>query len=67
MIERKGRLAAAQSQLQPSPSLECQRQLELLCAIVRGLRELGDKLDDMAVLTQQTVDLLRRIKAERAL
>ncbi len=67
-LERKGRREPAQSLLNTSPlSFECQRQLELLCAIVRSLTVLGDKLDDLAVLSQQQTDLLRRIVKERAL
>jgi hypothetical protein len=44
------------------------RQLELLWFIVRGLTELGDKLDDLRVLNQQQTDLLRRlvVRSERA-
>ena len=42
-------------------SQESVRELELLCAIARNLTILGDKLDDIAVLTQQQTDLLRRI------
>jgi len=40
---------------------ERERALELLCAIARNLTDLGDKLDDITVLTQQQTDLLRRI------
>jgi hypothetical protein len=45
------------------------RQLELLCSIARGLTELGDKLDDLSVLSQQQTDLLRRLiqRSEQAL
>ena len=49
------------------PQPQCQRQLELLCSIIRSLTCLGDKLDDQSVLLQQQTDLLRRIIKERAL
>jgi hypothetical protein len=44
------------------------RQTELLWFIVRGLTELGDKLDDLSALNQQQTDLLRRlvVRSERA-
>lgn len=48
-------------------SMERQRTLELLCAIIRNLTCLGDKLDDQTTLLQQQTDLLRRIVKERAL
>jgi hypothetical protein len=48
-------------------SMERQRTLELLCAIIRSLTHLGDKLDDQTTLLQQQTDLLRRIMKERAL
>ena len=51
----------------PSASMERRRTLELLCAIIRSLTHLGDKLDDLAVLTQQQTDLIRRIIKERAI
>ena len=60
-MERKGRPPAAQSQLNLLPPAECQRQLEFLCAIVRGLTSLGDKLDDLNTLNQQQADLIRRL------
>jgi hypothetical protein len=47
--------------------MERQRTLELLCAIIRSLTHLGDKLDDQTTLLQQQTDLLRRIMKERAL
>jgi hypothetical protein len=67
--KKEGGLARARSSItfQLPPSLECQRGLELLCAIIRSLACLGDKLDDIAILNQQTADLLRRIIKERAL
>jgi hypothetical protein len=48
---------------------ESQRALELLCLISRSLISLGDKLDDLGVLAQQEVDLLRRLvaRSERSL
>jgi hypothetical protein len=61
----------------PSPIVESsleeyhahqRRQTELLWFIVRGLTELGDKMDDLAALNQQQTDLLRRlvVRNERA-
>jgi hypothetical protein len=38
-----------------------ERQLQLLCAVVRGLTDLGIKLDDLITLTQQQNDLVRRL------
>ena len=65
--KRGAGLVADSPKLQPLlPSLECQRQLELLCLIVRSLTHLGDKLDDQTVLVQQQNDLIRRILKERA-
>ncbi len=45
----------------PSLSMGSERALQLLCLIARSLVEIGDKLDDANVLSQQEVDLLRRI------
>jgi hypothetical protein len=54
----------------PSPIIESsleeyhghqRRQTELLWFVVRGLTELGDKLDDLSALNQQQTDLLRRL------
>ena len=61
----RGELGTPQSQ--PPSTVECHRQLELLCAIVRGLTDLGDKLDDISVFTQQQNDLIRRLLKERTL
>jgi hypothetical protein len=66
-IKKAGRPEPPATSSETLTLLECQRGLELLCAIIRSLTCLGDKLDDIAILNQQTADLLRRIIKERAL
>jgi hypothetical protein len=39
----------------------CERELQLLVIVVRSLADLSSKLSDLTTLTQQQVDLLRRI------
>jgi hypothetical protein len=48
-------------------SIERQRTLELLCLITRSLVEIGDKIDDLNVLSQQQTDLLRRLIKDRVI